>query len=494
MMLIYNPNVPVLLMVFNRPDFTKQVFEQIQRARPPKLYISADGPRNEDEKNICAQVREIVTFINWECQIHTLFHDTNQGCRIACTCAIAWFFENEPEGIILEDDCIPSDSFFSFCSEMLERYRNDERIGHISGGNYQNGIIRGDGSYYFSALTNVGGGWAGWRRVWKDYDINIATFPDFDRLKYLDYLPSHHPYKHYWNYYFKLHHENEIDGWDFQYAYLNLIHNRLSIIPNVNLITNIGCNDSTTTHYIDLYPFADLPRGEIDQIVHPSFIISDTSADIFSQSIELKTPQKDNNDSSISTMLKEILVDITEKSNIALKIPRIIHQIYEDMSGPPDTLLRLAETWKKNHPNWKYCFWNKTSIEQFMEIEFPELIESYKSFAYDVERWDIIRYLIIYRFGGLYVDMDYECFEPLDALLFNRNCCMGLEPTINAIKYNKEYIVGNAFMASIPHHDYFKDIIYDIFHTDKSSFTNKAYQIIETTGPFMTTRDRKSVV
>jgi hypothetical protein len=256
-MLVCNRETPILLIVFNCPELTQKVYEQIRKARPAKLYIAADGPRTPEEAEVCKKVRDTVQSNDWDCKVKTLFRDHNTGCGAAVHEALNWFFTHEPEGIVLEDDCLPADSFFGFCSAMLEKYRDDERIGHISGGNYQKGIIRGDGSYYFSAFTNVWG-WAGWRRVWKDYDINIKSFPLFEKMNCIDKMPGHAPYKGYWRYYFGLYCNRRENSWDFQYSYLNLVNHRLSVIPNFNLVCNIGCN-SQATHSRKNHPFADIP-------------------------------------------------------------------------------------------------------------------------------------------------------------------------------------------------------------------------------------------
>jgi len=156
-MIAYNTETPILFLIFNRPSTTLHVFSQIRKMKPSRLYIAADGPRRPEEKAVCEQVREMATAVDWDCLVFKLFRDENLGCARAISEAVSWFFDREPEGIVLEDDCLPADSFFGFCSAMLEKYRNDERIGHISGGNYQRGIVRGDGSYYFSTLTHVWG-------------------------------------------------------------------------------------------------------------------------------------------------------------------------------------------------------------------------------------------------------------------------------------------------------------------------------------------------
>ncbi len=484
-MLPFNTNTPILFLVFNRPNATRQVFAQIRKAKPPRLYVAADGPRSPEEKVVCEQVRAIVSTVDWDCEVHSLFRDENLGCGLAVSQAITWFFENEPEGIVLEDDCLPAGSFFGFCSAMLEQYRDDSRIGHIAGANHQKGIVRGDGSYYFSALTNVWG-WAGWRRVWKDYDINIASLPLFEKMEYLDKMSSQGPFRDYWPYYLRGHYNLGVNSWDFQYSYLNMVNNRLSVTPNVNLISNIGCGEGATHSEAD-HPFAGFPLGEMDEIVHPSFVVADTMADLYFQSQEHHVPMPTLSSSNEYLFLKKRMADIAQKNGNNMLIPRIIHQIYEDPAGPPNDLTTLSVSWKEKHPHWEYRFWNKQAIEDFLQSTFPDFIPYYRAFPFDVERWDAIRYLILYHTGGLYVDMDYECIEPLDTLLGDSTCCMGLEPVANTIRCGKPVIVGNALMASVPGHPYFKMIIEDMTN-EKKQLPGKFMRIMDTTGPFMVTR------
>jgi mannosyltransferase OCH1-like enzyme len=218
--------------------------------------------------------------------------------------------------------------------------------------------------------------------------------------------------------------------------------------------------------------------------------MADVEADLYSQSLEYGKPL-----SSVSTVaeyvfLKEKRASLSGSCGEHLKIPKIIHQIYEN-PDIPEYLLEIAKTWKQYHPGWEYRFWDRLAIERFLEAVCPEYISLYKAFSFDVQRWDAIRYLILYYQGGLYADMDYECLEPLDALLYGSNCCMGLEPPANAVSFNMPYIVGNALMASVPGHPYFERVIRDVFSESNTSMPenkNKSFHILETTGPFMTTR------
>ena len=143
---------PALFLVFNRPDTTARVFEALRAARPARLYVAADGPRpnREGEAARCDDVRRIATQVDWPCKVTTLFRDRNLGCRIGVSTAIDWFFEHEEEGIVLEDDCLPSTSFFPYCAELLARYRHDERVMCVSGDNFQLGREVTQYSYYFS--------------------------------------------------------------------------------------------------------------------------------------------------------------------------------------------------------------------------------------------------------------------------------------------------------------------------------------------------------
>ncbi|GHT58791.1 hypothetical protein AGMMS50239_04050 [Bacteroidia bacterium] len=190
--------------------------------------------------------------------------------------------------------------------------------------------------------------------------------------------------------------------------------------------------------------------------------------------------------------MKELLLKNNRQQS--LKIPRIIHQVYEDPAGPPDHLIQVSETWKACHPDWEYRFWDKQAIEEFMQAEFPEYIPAYNAFPFPVLRWDAIRCFILYHYGGLYADMDYECFEPMDSLLGDSTCCLGMEPDDNAILHNRDMIIGNALMASVPGHDFFKVIIDEMF-TDKNGLIDVRYKglyVMEGTGPFMFTRIYKN--
>jgi len=272
----------VLFLVFNRLDVTKQVFKAIRQAKPPRLYIAADGARNDKvgELEKVALVRDyITTHIDWNCEVSTLFRDKNLGCKYAVSSAITWFFENEEQGIILEDDCLPSQSFFWFCEELLEKYKSDSRIWHISGDNFQKGIKRGEGDYYFSKFNHIWG-WASWANRWDKYDVEMEDYDNFKHSNQIDNVFNKNSSRKYWNDIFGKVSKNEIDTWDYQWTFTILSNSGLSILPNKNLISNIGFG-AEATHTFDLESeFSELEKEELTTpLVHPTFILLNNVAD-----------------------------------------------------------------------------------------------------------------------------------------------------------------------------------------------------------------------
>ena len=249
-------NTAVLLIVFNRPECTSQMFDAIRKAKPPRLYISSDGPRSdrEGEFEIVNKVRKIVTCVDWPCDVKTLFRNENIGCQYGPKKAIDWFFEFEDCGIILEDDCVPSQSFFWFCQVNLERYQQDDSIMVITGTNISSKLTF-DSDCIFSKYPLMWG-WASWRRAWSKYDPILTDWPELKVsgwLKSLDIGGLLFQLK--WQRIFNLTVElqSAATWWDYQWIYSCWINNGLTIAPAKNLIRNIGFkNDATHTRKI--YP------------------------------------------------------------------------------------------------------------------------------------------------------------------------------------------------------------------------------------------------
>ena len=274
-----NFEIPILFLVFNRPELTLKVFNKIKEIKPKKLYVACDGPRDiNNENQIVSQVREITNNVTWDCNLKKLYRNHNLGCKNAVSGALDWFFENEDKGIILEDDCLPNQDFFLFCKELLLKYENDPRVSMITGNNFQDGNFRGDGSYYFSGYNHIWG-WATWKRVWNFYDKNMSFWPTWSKSqdwkdKFPDLLE-----RIYWKRNFDKVYTNLIDTWDYQLLALLKKIGGLCVTPNVNLVSNIGFGENATHTTDEADKNANLPTSNLSKLKHPSSINIDWEAD-----------------------------------------------------------------------------------------------------------------------------------------------------------------------------------------------------------------------
>jgi hypothetical protein len=260
----------VLFLVFNRPNTTREVFEAIRKAKPPRLYVAADGPRpsRHGEAERCTQVRQIATAVDWPCDVKTLFREENMGCKNGVAGGISWFFQNEEEGIILEDDCLPTDDFFPFVDKLLERYRGNQNICAISGTTFDSEAIT-ESDYYYSKYPLMWG-WATWRTAWEGYRRSIPAeeisryFSSSSRsgLGLLARL--------YWNRQIIGAATGKIDTWDYQWIYHCLLAKRLCIRPSKNLVRNIGFGEGATHTHDQTEPAAALIHHAMDSASLPS--------------------------------------------------------------------------------------------------------------------------------------------------------------------------------------------------------------------------------
>ncbi len=254
---------PVLFLIFKRPGTTQQVFSAIREVKPPRLYVAANSPRSEnhEEKKLCDSTRKIIEKVDWNCEVQTLFRETYLDVRQSLSGAIKWFFEHEPEGIILEDDCLPSQSFFWFCQELLEYYRHEQKVGAICG-YYSNEIdYKPSSSYFFSRYLRVWG-WAGWRQTFEGYDSNIKSLIEKNNTWQSDIF-NHKDVllKKYFQQMFDLVLKNKIDTWDTQLQYLLWQKKQQVIVSSKNLIQNIGWTQGAHAQTKDHNH--DLPTSEI---------------------------------------------------------------------------------------------------------------------------------------------------------------------------------------------------------------------------------------
>ncbi|HNY63379.1 MAG TPA: nucleotide-diphospho-sugar transferase [Bacteroidales bacterium] len=267
-------DIPVLFVIFNRPDTTERVFQEIRKRQPKYLYVAADGPRLNRPDDIvkCEETRAVIKQVDWDCELKLLFREENLGCGPAVSGAITWFFDQVEMGIVLEDDCLPHPDFFPYCQELLLKYKDVDQVKWISGSNINVKDKNLDSSYYFSAYNHVWG-WASWKRVWQDYHYDLN---DFDKKEvyakidnYFDSLGA----RCYWKNRFliirskKVALKRGINTWDYQATFSIWMKDGLTILPQNNLIKNIGFGEdathiSTTDLVFETEPILPLKHNE----------------------------------------------------------------------------------------------------------------------------------------------------------------------------------------------------------------------------------------
>ena len=277
---------PIVLIIFRRPDKTLKVFEKIRQVKPSKLFVICDAPRTEkpDEYEKCEKSRAIIDTIDWDCEVIKNYADTNLGSFRRIPTGLDRVFDQVEEAIILEDDCLPDLSFFQFCEELLNYYRNDQRIIMISGNNFQLGYQKNQDSYYFSRYTHTWG-WATWKRAWKHFDMEMSAWPEIrDQQLLRTILDSDRDVK-YWTSILQDTYDSKIEAWDYRWTLSAWLQNGLTILPNVNLISNIGFGEGATHTASTKNPWLNLPTQAMNfPLQHPEFIIRDRLADAFTQS------------------------------------------------------------------------------------------------------------------------------------------------------------------------------------------------------------------
>lgn len=300
---------PILFLIFNRPDISKVVFDEIKKQQPKYLFIAADGARPyvDGEAEKCKRTRELImTDIDWDCEVKTLFREQNLGCGQAVSQAISWFFDHVEQGIILEDDCLAHPSFFKYCEVLLEKYEDDERVFAINGTNLKGHTLINNASYFFSHYMFVWG-WATWKRAWKLYDFELKELETFKDKKKIENIDKRTIFKNYWIPIFEQLVNKEIDTWDYQWVFCIWNYQGITVVPNVNLISNIGFGVDAT-HTIEPTEFENLSTQEIGKIVHPGKIVVNKKKDrIFSDSIYKMKRKKKFSFALFKKKIKKIL-------------------------------------------------------------------------------------------------------------------------------------------------------------------------------------------
>lgn len=270
-------STPVLLILFNRPSHVQRLLDRLRQVRPTLLFVAVDGPRMSHPTDVEQVARSIslINSIDWPCTIHRLIREQNLGCKKGVSSSINWFFSKVEEGIILEDDCLPDPAFFSFCTDLLTRYRQNEQVMHINGTNLAAGHWWSSDSYLFTKVCHVWG-WASWRRAWQHYDINMTDYPT-QRIKLINQLVHNENSRFYWRKAFDETYAGKIDTWDYQWVFSIWLADGLCILPAVNMISNIGFNhDATHTKFVT--KFAELPTTSLVAHYHPDTVVDNVQA------------------------------------------------------------------------------------------------------------------------------------------------------------------------------------------------------------------------
>jgi hypothetical protein len=274
-------NTPVVFIIYNRPKLTQEVFESIKKVKPDKLFVIADGPKGSIDEVKCNQARKVVDDTDWDCNVHTNYSDVNLGCRERVSTGLNWVFSNVEKAIILEDDCLPSYSFFYYCAELLNRFEKDSRIMHISGNNFLfTEKYKNKYDYYFSNYSLIWG-WASWARVWEKYDVNMSSWPKLENTDWLIKKLGNKSIENFWKDIFNDTYNQRIDTWDYQLQFSIWLNNGSALTPSVNLVRNIGINENAlhTSNMSDV--IRELEAGEIEfPLTHNKNIVVDSDADL----------------------------------------------------------------------------------------------------------------------------------------------------------------------------------------------------------------------
>ena len=240
-------DISVAVIIYNRPAYTKILYDRLSEIKPSNLFIIADGPKSGsgNDKKKCIQARKIFSEIDWDGKIFRNYADSNLGLKNRMSTGIDWVFNMVDEAIILEDDCIPSVEFIDFCEYALERYRNDPEVMVVTGDNFQKGEWRGDGSYYYSRYNHCWG-WATWKNCWEKYDRNIKFWPHWKHSKEWKHFFNRFEEHRYWTDIFEKSFNNEIDSWAYPWTASVWFNNGITVTPNVNLVKNIGFGPDAT--------------------------------------------------------------------------------------------------------------------------------------------------------------------------------------------------------------------------------------------------------
>lgn len=269
---------PVVLIIYHRPQMTKKVIDSLREVKPSQIFVIADGPKDKQDAEKCKKTRDFIESVDWKCKIHKKYSSKNLGLRERVVTGLDWVFSKVDRAIILEDDLVIDKSFYSFCEEMLEKYKNNEKVISISGNNFLFGRHNVKDSYFFSRHI-YSWGWATWKRAWKLYDDTMSDWSQIKHKKTLNDRFKRWIELVYWNKIFDLTFERKINSWAYAWTYVALINNKLTVVPSINLVSNVGTGQGAT-HTSIKSKVLNVPIERIDfPLKHPKMIKHDVKAD-----------------------------------------------------------------------------------------------------------------------------------------------------------------------------------------------------------------------
>lgn len=275
--------LPVVLLIFNRPEKTLRCLEHLRQARPPELFVVADGPRSghPSDAERCTATRACLDRVDWPCRVHRLFRNENLGCRQSVSSGLNWAFEAVSQAVIIEDDCLVDPSFFPFARTVLERFGTQARLGSICAMNVLGPKAPQEVSYFFSRF-NLCWGWATTRKAWNHYDASMSAWPELRGSSWLKELGLTPVEQHYWRTLFDDAHDSRpgsLDSWAVIWMYSCWRQRLCHAIPHTNLVCNVGF-DAESTHTGGLGHTEQPPMLPMEEpITHPDRMVWNDRAD-----------------------------------------------------------------------------------------------------------------------------------------------------------------------------------------------------------------------
>ncbi|MCL2844079.1 MAG: 4Fe-4S dicluster domain-containing protein [Chitinivibrionia bacterium] len=381
--------MPILFCIFSKTETTMKVFNAIKKSKPKKLYISSDGWRENkvgEKENVESLRKAVLESIDWDCEVFTKFSDKNLGCKQAIESAVDWFFENEEMGIILEDDTLPAHGFFRFCSEMLIKYKDDEKLWIVKGHNEHAKKLSAN-SYYFK--DNVGmsemWGWATWRRAWEKHDKTAAQFEEYAKM--CDNYEDGQDFDEYINYtrmlfilaQVKAILNGKINSWSYLLKFSVAVNNGFFILPDCNLVSNIGCAAQGAAHTgTEYYLEGTLPIGEmLFPLRHPENLSSrPLTAREYVRTAKPKDFQEEFEDLEIYALNDFFAVQNFLKQNALFNEPKIAEKFKDFEKDRLCLLIKQACCFNDYHKAQKYLYLALTKLALVDEKNFCSKCQS----------------------------------------------------------------------------------------------------------------------